>query len=93
MSKQIILFIVEGEKRDYRFVEEMTQCFFRGKYQVKIISLAASQNIYMLYQKIRPDAYYLISNNTIRSFDKITEKELRKAHNIQKMYKAGAFNE
>ena len=42
---------------------------------------------------LRPDSYYLISNNTIRSFDKITNKELRRAHNIQKMYKAGAFNE
>lgn len=42
---------------------------------------------------LRPDAYFEIENNKISSFDKKTEKELRFAHNIQKMYKAGAFNE
>ena len=42
---------------------------------------------------LRPDAYFLIRDNEIRSFDKILDKELRRAHNIQKMYKAGAFNE
>ncbi|MBO4616397.1 MAG: ATP-binding protein [Lachnospiraceae bacterium] len=42
---------------------------------------------------LRPDAFFRIKNNKITSFDKITSKELRKAHNIQKMYKAGSFDE
>ncbi len=42
---------------------------------------------------LRPDAYYLIKDNTIKAFDKSTPKELRRAHNLQKMYKAGAFDE
>ena len=42
---------------------------------------------------LRPDAYYLINNNIIKSFDQLSKKELRRAHNIQKMFKAGAFNE
>lgn len=42
---------------------------------------------------LRPDAYFLIQENNIKSIEKCTEKELRKAHNIQKMYKAGSFNE
>ncbi len=42
---------------------------------------------------LRPDAYFIIKNNTIKSFDKNSQKELRKAHNIQKMYKAGSFDE
>lgn len=41
---------------------------------------------------LRPDAYFLIKNNEIMSFDKLTKKELRSAHNLQKMYKAGSFN-
>ena len=41
---------------------------------------------------LRPDAYFLIKENKINSFDKLSEKELRRAHNIQKMYKAGSFN-
>lgn len=42
---------------------------------------------------LRPDCYFNIENNRIRSFDQISDKELRRAHNIQKMYKAGTFNE
>lgn len=41
---------------------------------------------------LRPDAYFLIENNNISSFNERTDKELRQAHNIQKMYKAGAFD-
>ena len=42
---------------------------------------------------LRPDAYFIIENNAIRSLDQRTNKELRRAHNLQKMYKAGSFNE
>ncbi len=41
---------------------------------------------------MRPDCYFLLANNEIRSLANSTEKELRKAHNLQKMYKAGAFD-
>ena len=35
----------------------MTQCFLKGKYEIKVISLAAAQNIYMLYQKLTEDEF------------------------------------
>lgn len=41
---------------------------------------------------LRPDAYFMINNNKIKSFEKTTDKEIRKAHNIEKMFKAGTFN-
>ena len=41
---------------------------------------------------IRPDSYFLLANNSIKAISQLTEKELRQAHNLQKMYKAGAFN-
>lgn len=41
---------------------------------------------------LRPDCYFLLKNNDIRPLSNLTEKELRQAHNLQKMYKAGAFN-
>ncbi len=41
---------------------------------------------------LRPDAYFVIKNNKISSFEKLSDKELRRAHNIQKMYKAGSFD-
>jgi len=40
---------------------------------------------------LRPDCYFLINKEHIRSLSKSTSKELREAHNIEKMYKAGSF--
>lgn len=41
---------------------------------------------------LRPDCYFILENNKITSLAGATDKELRKAHNLQKMYKAGAFD-
>ncbi|MDE6058858.1 MAG: ATP-binding protein [Clostridia bacterium] len=41
---------------------------------------------------LRPDCFFIIKDNKINSFSDLTDKDLRKAHNIQKMYKAGSFN-
>ncbi len=41
---------------------------------------------------LRPDCYFLMNKHKIRSLAKSTSKELREAHNIEKMYKAGSFN-
>ncbi len=40
---------------------------------------------------LRPDCYFLINNHKIGSLSNLTTKELREAHNIEKMYKAGSF--
>ena len=40
---------------------------------------------------LRPDCYYWLNQCEIKSLNRLTEKELRKAHNLQKMFKAGAF--
>lgn len=57
MNKAVKLFIVEGEDRDYRFVEEMKRCFFKGRYETRTIAIPASQNIYMLYNQLREEEY------------------------------------
>ena len=41
---------------------------------------------------LRPDCYFILKDNKIKAISDLTEKELRQAHNLQKMYKAGAFN-
>jgi len=42
---------------------------------------------------MRPDCLFLMDKEKIRSLSTLTGKELRLAHNIEKMYRAGAFNE
>lgn len=41
---------------------------------------------------LRPDCYFEMTKKQIRSLSKSTSKELREAHNIEKMYKAGSFD-
>ena len=41
---------------------------------------------------LRPDCFFWLHDERISSLADLTEKELRKAHNLQKMFKAGAFN-
>ncbi|AQX51839.1 AAA family ATPase [Elizabethkingia anophelis] len=41
---------------------------------------------------LRPDCYFLMTKKQIKSLSKSTSKELREAHNIEKMYKAGSFD-
>ena len=40
---------------------------------------------------LRPDCYYWLNDGQINPLNQLTEKELRKAHNLQKMFKAGCF--
>ncbi|MFW3382898.1 AAA family ATPase [Aliarcobacter butzleri] len=40
---------------------------------------------------LRPDCYFLMYSDRITSLARSTEKELREAHNIEKMYRAGSF--
>lgn len=42
---------------------------------------------------LRPDCYFILDDNRIQPLCDLTDKALREAHNLQKMYKAGAFHE
>lgn len=58
---------------------------------VQIFTTTHNTNL-MSNDLLRPDCYFQIENNSVKSFYELTDKELRQAHNLQKMYKAGAFN-
>lgn len=47
----------------------------------------------MSNELLRPDCYFIVQNNQIKNLSSLTTKELRMAHNLGKMYKAGAFDE
>jgi AAA15 family ATPase/GTPase len=42
---------------------------------------------------LRPDCYFNLFSGRINSIAQSTDKEIRKAHNLEKMYRAGSFNE
>lgn len=42
---------------------------------------------------LRPDCYFILNDGHILPISERTEKEIRQAHNLQKMYKAGAFDD
>lgn len=45
----------------------------------------------MSNELLRPDCYFIMDGRDIKPIYKFTDKELREAHNIEKMYRAGAF--
>jgi AAA15 family ATPase/GTPase len=55
------------------------------------IILTTHNTSLMSNELLRPDCYFLINDNTMSNLSNLTEKELREAHNIEKMYKAHAF--
>lgn len=55
-------------------------------------SVLTSHNTYLMSNKLtRPDCTFVITSEYIKSLSTCTEKELREAHNIEKLYREGAF--
>lgn len=66
----------------------------------KIINLTDIQVIFTTHNTnllsndlLRPDCYFYLNEGKIKSLSRCTEKDLQKAHNLQRMFKAGAFND
>ena len=52
----------------------------------------SSHNTYLMTNDLlRPDCNFILQNNKIKALADCTEKELRWGHNIEKIYRAGAF--
>ena len=57
-------------------------------------SMVTSHNTYLMQNKLtRPDCCYLMTENKIKNLFDSTEKEIREAHNLEKMYINGAFGD
>ena len=52
----------------------------------------SSHNTYLMTNDLlRPDCNFILNNNRIKCLADCTDKELRFGHNIEKIYRAGAF--
>ena len=57
-------------------------------------SILTTHNTYLMQNKLtRPDCCFLITNDSIKSLKNSSERELREAHNLEKLYVNGAFAE
>ena len=57
-------------------------------------SVVTSHNTSLLNNKLtRPDCCYILSNNSIKNLCNCTDKEIREAQNLEKMYRNGIFEE
>lgn len=57
-------------------------------------SFLTTHNTYLMQNQFtRPDCCFILTDKQIKSLKKSTERELREAHNLEKMYIGGAFTE
>jgi AAA15 family ATPase/GTPase len=93
--------IREESKVSFLFIDEFDAFYHRELSALVVAKLKESgvqfilttHNVSIMTNDIlRPDCYFLMNKQKIRSLSKCTKKELREAHNIEKMYKANAFH-
>ena len=57
-------------------------------------TILTTHNVSLMNNKTtRPDCCYLMTKNRITCLTNCTDKEIREAHNLEKLYKNGAFSE
>lgn len=56
--------------------------------------IITTHNTNLLSNKLmRPDCYYILTNESITPITEATDRELREGHNLEKLYKSGEFHE
>ena len=91
MEKAAFVFIDEFDAFYHYELSEAVQRRLKNIHGVQIFTTTHNTDL-MSNDILRPDCYFLLRDNNIKAISELTEKELRQAHNLQKMYKAGAFN-
>lgn len=105
-TKSLALFyywLINGEDASFIFMDEF-DAYYHFELSREIVEeiinrtnaqvLFTSHNTNLMNNDLfRPDCLFILQNKGIKAMCDLTDKELRKAHNLQKMYKAGAFDE
>lgn len=99
----LCLWYMQKEDISFIFIDEF-DAFYHTDLSITVIrKLMMEKNIQVVFtshntdvisnELLRPDCYFILEDNEIQPFCNLTDKSLREAHNLQKMYKAGAFYE
>lgn len=99
----LFLWYMRKESFSFIFIDEF-DAFYHTDLSIAVIrKLMMEKNIQVIFtthntdvlsnELLRPDCYFLLKDNEIQPFCNLTDKALREAHNLQKMYKAGAFHD
>lgn len=91
MKKASFVFIDEFDAFYHFELSESVQKRLKEIQGVQIFTTTHNTDL-MSNDLLRPDCYFILEDNKIKAISELTEKELRQAHNLQKMYKAGAFH-
>lgn len=93
--------VKDGSKVSFVFVDEFDAFYHHSLSELVVqklketgvqFILTTHNTSIMTNELLRPDCYFTMTKKQIRSFANSTQKELREAHNIEKMYKAGSFD-
>ena len=90
MKDASFVFIDEFDAFYHFELSENVEKLLRGISGVQIFTTTHNTDL-MSNDLLRPDCYFILSDDGIKPLHELTDKELRQAHNLEKMYKAGAF--
>jgi AAA15 family ATPase/GTPase len=107
-TKSLVLFYYwlqrlksDGPRPSFLFIDEFDAFYHQelSEFVVKELKESPCQVVLtthntsiMTNDLLRPDCYYLMFKDKIKSIASLTDKELRFGNNIEKMYRAGAFD-
>lgn len=88
------------EKASFVFIDEF-DAFYHFKLSFEVCDVLFKQNCQLFLSShntflmtndlLRPDCNFILKNNEIKALCDATDKELREGHNIEKLYRGGAF--
>ncbi len=92
---------LESEDAHFIFIDEFDAFYYHKLSQLIVnelknittqVILTTHNTSIMTNDLLRPDCYFVMHENKIDPIYKFTDKELRFAHNIENMFRRGAFN-
>jgi AAA15 family ATPase/GTPase len=94
--------IKQSGQVSFVFIDEF-DAFYHSELTLMVVEKLKESNVQfiltthntsiMTNELLRPDCYFIMYKDLIKSLPQLTSKELREAHNLEKMYKAGSFDE